>query len=286
MTDQPELPTIPFSFDTLQALPVEKAIDEATNKVAVRHTKGIDYVRKYFFATLEGNHLFWTGDDFKTYDSAKLKEVFFNRMHKSIGQWYFNQNTSLYNFTTDTHQPRLYDNCINGFKGFFHQAVEPYEEHDDESKAGVELFLSYMLEVLCSNNRTVLQYLLKWLANMAQGNKNSSCLYLKSVEGTGKSTFTEFIKKYVLGEGITVKSNADPLRTAYNKILFGASLVIFEELPSFSSHDWEAISSKLKDMLTGDQLMYSEKYEKAFVAKNINNYIINTNVESIKSSEG
>ena len=66
--------------------------------------------------------------------------------------------------------------------------------------------LSYIHEVWADDVNDSYIYLLNWLANMAQGNKNISCIYNKNVlEGTGKSTFTEFISEYVMGYDLSVK---------------------------------------------------------------------------------
>ena len=81
-----------------------------------------------------------------------------------------------------------------------------------------------------------------------------------------------------------MKANADPLRTSYKKIL--KLLVLFEELPTFSVNEWSAISGKLKDMATSDTMFFRDLYEKAFEGDNINNYVINTNVDAIKSADG
>ena len=54
----------------------------------------------------------------------------------------------------------------------------------------------------------------------------------------------------------------------------------------FSEEQWEGVSSRLKNMMTSDQLIYSDKYEKQFKGKNITNFIIISNVEAIKHSNG
>ena len=72
----------------------------------------------------------------------------------------------------------------------------------------------------------------------------------------------------------------------FHKKLQGKIFVVFEELPTFSSSQWEGVSSKLKDYATGKYCNYSDKYEKKIELENLNNYIINTNVSAIKHCEG
>ena len=149
------------------------------------------------------------------------------------------------------------------------------------------MMLAFIKEVWCSGDDTSFMYILNWLANMIQGNKNNTILYLKSfVEGIGKSTVSQFIMNHVLGKHICIESNSEPLKTPYNEILAGKLMVAFEELECTGERDWSAMSTKLKRWSTSSDITYAEKYIKSYESKNINNYIILTNVEAIKASEG
>ena len=99
-------------------------------------------------------------------------------------------------------------------------------------------------------------------------------------------TETNFIMNYVFGKDICLISNTEPLLTNYNKIYLGKLIIIFEELPTFSDGQWSAVSSKLKTLTTEKTCVYRDLYEKAIPAENISNFQINTNVESIKDSNG
>ena len=46
------------------------------------------------------------------------------------------------------------------------------------------------------------------------------------------------------------------------------------------------MSTKLKRWSTSNEITYADKYIKAYESRNINNYVICTNVEAIKASEG
>jgi hypothetical protein len=121
---------------------------------------------------------------------------------------------------------------------------------------------------------------------MARGGKNQSVLYLKSDEGIGKSTFTDFLRKHVIGHKLCIQSGSQPLISQFNKILFCKLLVIFEELENFSTNQWQGVSTRLKRDTTSDTCIYEEKNEKSFTARNISNYIINSNVDAIKDDDG
>jgi hypothetical protein len=92
--------------------------------------------------------------------------------------------------------------------------------------------------------------------------------------------------KYVFGEKICLTSTTEPLLTNYNKIYMGKILIIFEELTTFTDGQWNAVSSKLKTFATEKTCVFRDVYEKAIQADNISNFIINTNNDAIKDSDG
>jgi hypothetical protein len=68
--------------------------------------------------------------------------------------------------------------------------------------------------------------------------------------------------------------------------LMGKPYVIFEELPVLNKNEWSVCDGKLKDMATGSDMNYCDKYCKKFRAKNINNYEIHTNHKAVKRPDG
>ena len=64
-------------------------------------------------------------------------------------------------------------------------------------------------------------------------------------QGIGKSTLFQFIREHILGK-LFLECDSEPIRSRFNDILGGKLLVAFEELPTFSTSDWMAVSSKLK----------------------------------------
>src|SRR5690606_275958 len=138
--------------------------------------------------------------------------------------WFFTDNDKIYSLISDVTKPKIEGTKINLFDGFMHKKKD-YKKYDKEIKNKVEILLSYIKEVLCSENENSFNYIIKWLSNMCKGNKNDSLLYLRGSEGIGKSTLSDFLRKYVLGDKISIKSNSEPLRSPYNKLLCGKLLV-------------------------------------------------------------
>jgi hypothetical protein len=91
---------------------------------------------------------------------------------------------------------------------------------------------------------------------------------------------------YVFGTEICLISNTEPLLSHFNKIYLGKLIIIFEELPTFSDAQWSAVSSRIKTLTTEKLCVYRDLQEKSIQAENISNFQINTNVESIKDSNG
>ncbi len=146
--------------------------------------------------------------------------------------------------------------------------------------------INFIREVWCSDDEKQLQYILDWIAAVCQGKKNSSILYAKTItEGVGKSSLSDFLKDYVIGNRLSVPGDSSMLKTGNNYALYGKVLVTFEELASTYA-EWNKISSSLKEWATSTTIQYNEKYMVGFSGNNINNYIINTNTEAVKGANG
>jgi hypothetical protein len=276
-----------FEFEEAMRLYDESRVIKVGNReYKLISDKCKEYISKYFYCTNDDNYYYWDAinQNMKSYNYESFIRVFFNRLPNEINKWFFKENRKIYNVICETKKPRIEGKNFNVFEGLMHEKRK-YEEHSEEAKKGVELMISYMKKILANNDDKILQYILLWLSNMCKGNKNDSILYLKGIEGIGKSTLSTFLMNYVIGPKISMLAGAKILKGSYNNSLCGKLLVIFEELESFSVYDWEGASSTLKKMVTEEYMLYEEKYVRQFLAKNINNYIINSNNE-IRNSDG
>lgn len=257
-------------------------------------TEATTYIKKYFFPLKSGGCMVYDKYSMKIdkewvdkwqffyYPKETLYDVYLKKFPEELRKWYNNKFHNLYEIINDLKLPLISGNKINMCKNFLHKS-KPYSLYPEQIRDGVQMMLNHIKEVISSNNEALFKYVINWLAKMCQGGKNSTILYLKSIGGTGKSTFTDFIFFYVLGIGICLKANVEVLTTQYNKALCGVLLALFEELPTFNESQWHYVSGKLKDLATGTQMSYTEKYEKSFQAENLTNIIINTNVDALKA---
>ena len=249
-----------------------------------------NYIKSYFFPLTTGQHIFIDyGVDgkpkYEITEDKTIKQVYFNRLPKDINNWYFRTYDKLKTITCELNKPVLFDNYFNTCPSFLHQ-VKPYDSYPAEMKSKVQIMLDYVKTIWASGNQDQYTFIIQWFANMARGGKNQSILYLRSDEGIGKSTFTDFIMKYVIGPKLSLMCGSGPLLSNFNILLYCKLLVVFEELENFSVGQWQVASARLKRDATADTCQYEKKNETQFVAKNISNYIINSNVDAIKNDEG
>ena len=219
-----------------------------------------EYIKKYFIPLGNGNHAVLVNQNSDKYivlDDATVKKVYFNRM-KEYYKFYFEEHNVIKTLTCELNKPTFYGDYLNVCPKLKYQydAEECYgkydENFDEETKEGVNKMLKFIKEVINNNNEEHYKFLIKWIANMVQGNKNKSCIYLKGAQGLGKSTLVDFLSKFVIGEELSLESGSEPLISKFNAILEGKLMVFFEELENFSLAQWTSISSTLKLIITSD----------------------------------
>lgn len=284
-----------FSFERvnelLNACPVN-IIGKNYNVTLTNEFK--QYINNYFYKTL--SIIYYVKHDNKLIPFIKkaLDEVYLDKIGDKlkngyVKHWFYKENFSDYETVCNPKRELVYEEDgkkkLNLFLGFMHKR-KPFKDYPPEIKNKVKIMLDYIFDVLCSKKKEQYQYLLQWYSKVFKGEKNDTLIYLLGIQGIGKSTLTEFIRNYVLGNEIACAGIQDYLTGQFNKALFGKVLIIFEELPDPSSGEWKKISGKLKDMVTGSRMIYNEKNIPAYEAANLNNYVILSNDEAIHHCEG
>ncbi len=247
------------------------------------------YIMQYFYPLSGGGNMVWDGSEFHYMSKQDLKDVYLVKCGKPILTWYLQKYLDVYTTITEVNAPKVDKKklTLNMFAGFKHKQDCKYEDFTKDVKDNVEIFLDYIKRVICGNNEKQYIYFLLLLAVVCKGGKCGKCPFLNGPQGIGKSFLITMLKYYLLGEKICITSGTDPITTPYNEILNGKILVIFEELPVFSTAQWEGVSSKLKEMITGSDEVYANKHVKPYKGKNINNYLgCSNHYDSIKDSQG
>ena len=244
-----------------------------------------NYIGKFFYPLTNGTHALVENNDVTIIQDDTMRKVYLKRFPKDVKIWYETETIPV-KLICDITKPSVGDGYVNIAKRQLHNYATIYKNFKPELRQGVDKMLSYVKEVWANGNEEVFNYLIKWLSNVAQGKKNSICLFLKGDQGIGKSTFLEFLVPFVFGQSVCCKGKSDHLKGEHNLQLLGKILVYFEELQIFSDKEWHAIDSELKDMITSTTASYADKYEKRFEAENLNNYIIITNKTTTKGIDG
>lgn len=243
------------------------------------------YVSKYFVPLSNGGHAHLINNKYELIDDKIVKSTYFNRMSKELNTYYFKELTDIKTIVYKLNKPVFYDDNINLCPTMKH-TYKSYDTFNEAVKKNVNKFLGFIKEVICSNNKDSFDFLLKWTANMIKGHKNTSCVYLKGGQGIGKSTFPQFIKKYVIGDNLSLETGSTPLKSNFNSILAGKLFVVFEELENMNASEWSSMSSVLKRIITSDRILLEAKNQNSYEADNINNYMLLSNNDAIKDDDG
>ncbi len=281
-----ELPKIPFSVITLQ--------DKFINGKLKDNLDAYEYIFQYYFEVNCGMYYFYdvNKDEFVFKTDMDFKKEVLNKIPNKRFAETVKTNPYIYQVQCKIGKPRVYvennNYFINESGCFKHQSYKPFDEYDNETKKKVKVMLDMIKEISCNNDDELFKSYMTYYAQLARGMKTEVIIYRKSpIQGFGKSKETDFIMKYVFGEKVCLLcSTSEPLISNFNKIFMGKLLIIFEELPTFSDSQWSGVSSKLKTLCTENMSIYRDVFEKPVQTQNISNFMINTNVESIKDSDG
>ena len=290
-----DFPTKPFSVETLQSIykKCQKSLDTDEEKPLRKQYKPLtDYVSMFYYETRAGNYYCYyqpTNEFQKLTNDEFMKEVM-AKIDKSLYSKLFEKNSRIFDVVSRINRPRVFkeNNCyyINECKGYLHKTYKQIDLYSVAVRDKMNIILNMIKEISCNNNDELYNAYIKYLSQLVKGIKTEVIIYKKSEQGTGKSTETDFLINYVLGPDLCLISGVEPLTTNFNKILLGKLLVVFEELPTFNEREWAAVSSKLKTMTTEKTHIYRGLFKNPIEAENISNFIINTNCESIKDSNG
>lgn len=244
------------------------------------------YVTKYFVPLTNGSHAMLVDGEYQIVDDAIIKKTYFNRMSKELNKYYFHEYNQIKVVDYKLNEPMFFGkNKINLCPKMLHE-YKQYNTFNDATKEKVNIVLDFIKEIWCSFNEDSYSYILKWLSNMIKGHKNNSCLYLKSIQGVGKSTITTFLKQHVIGDKLALECGSEPIKSRFNSILGGKLLVTFEELENFGINEWQVVSTVLKRNITSNKITLEAKGCNSYETDNINNYILLSNNDAIKDDDG
>ena len=171
------LPTEEFCLSELQRR------SENCNKIEGKKiVRNIDlcseYISKYFYPLTNGDHAFYAEGKFTIYSNEVLRTVYLNRFPDDVSKWYCKNSLNLYNRVCQLNKPIIYDKNINIVGKFLHK-YKPYSEFTKKIQDNVEFMLQFYKDIWASSDNANYEFILDWIANMCQGNRNHSLIYLK-----------------------------------------------------------------------------------------------------------
>ena len=257
------------------------------NSSALSFDEAKEYLLKYFIVLQGGNHaMLQKNGQYKVMKKEIITDLYLNRISKELKDFYLKKNYCIRELTYELNKDVLYDDYLNLCPRMMHEYIPYKENFDEETKKKVKIMLTFIKEIINNNNVESFDFVIRWLSNMVKGNKNNSCIYLKGIQGLGKSSFTDFFKYYVIGSGLSLETGSTPLKEKFNSILEGKLMVCFEELENVSAGEWLSMSSTLKRIITSNDILIESKNVNSYTAKNINNYFILSNNDAIRDDDG
>lgn len=159
-----------------------------------------------------------------------------------------------------------------------------YEDINWDNYSNINFLINHLLNVE-ENEATdgenkkvdVKKHFINWLASCLQKNEKTGMYYLfiSPTQGTGKNVFLNIIKKYY-GSDFYAEINNDTLLSTHNKLIEGKLFLGYNE-SEINSRDYDKVNSKLKTLVTEDEIIIRAMYKDQDVQKSLCNMIMNSN---------
>jgi hypothetical protein len=243
------------------------------------------YVLPRVFTLKNGDYAVFEENNLVMYGDKVMRKLYISRFPKEVKEWFLTDDVPFYDVVVKPNSPKVHGNTINLLEPMKAE-VQDYDSFSNDTKELTKRMLHHVKSVWCNNKKDQYNYMLKYFKCIFMGKKNSACVYLRGAEGLGKSIVLEFIGKHVAGNNAICKGTSKQLIGGFNISMLAKRIVIFEELPTFSTQQWMGVSGVLKDHITGTETVYEDKYKSSFECNNVHSIFIVTNVSAIKDDNG
>ena len=160
---------------------------------------------------------------------------------------------------------------VNTFLGFQAKYIKGVTEKD------VEVPLKLIREIFADDNEINYRYILKWLGSMlkATGNLEGTSLIIFGAQGSGKSTFFEFLNEFVIGVNYSVELNLDNITGQFNSLIDKKVMVVVNEMESKNNKNEKGVDA-LKTYITDKRVVVEKKGIDAVSVTNYSRYALLT----------
>lgn len=141
-------------------------------------------------------------------------------------------------------------------------------------------FLAYIKEIIANNDSGAADWVLDWLADIAQdpSNKPGTALVLVGEQGSGKSFLGEGIMRLIIGDNhSTEAADINALVSNFNKM---AENRLFLQVDESTTSGSRAAADKLKSIITGKHVLITPKGIDTYSAPNHMRLLFTSNRES------
>lgn len=161
----------------------------------------------------------------------------------------------------------------NLFAGF-HQKYNPnYVINTDLLKPALN-----QINAFCNDDQVLVDYFIKWLAHIVQfpNKKNGTAIIIRSPQGTGKTSFFDWIGNMIIGSTYFASiSSMEQITGRFNSTVGTNILIALEEVNVYENNC--AVLNKLKDLITCKTQNIEFKGKEPIKVDNYNNFVLLTN---------
>lgn len=151
----------------------------------------------------------------------------------------------------------------------------------EENQKGVKMFFDHIKNIICSNDYTEYETVIKFFASSCVGHKLKFCLLWQSKEQTGKGTVLNFMND-LLGKRMVKSSSVENVEK-YTKIFEGCSLVNLDELPISGTS--KTLQDAMKALITEPEFDCRQMFNNSYSQKNTFNFVITSNNNCISLTQ-
>jgi hypothetical protein len=205
----------------------------------------------------------WKNPEILNFADAKMKiyKPYLERLRNSV-------NDELYTLEMrpDKQQGEFIENgkCWNTFLGW---EIKP-------DKREWKHIHDFLYRIICNNDDTNYQYLLKWCSKIISHpeTKSGIAIALTGNAGTGKGTLFHILQSIIGEMYCKTTSTIQDIRKEFNGYLHNRILVFFDEI-GLEKED----SEKIKDWISEPRISIENKGKDSYYEKNFSNFMLATN---------
>lgn len=149
--------------------------------------------------------------------------------------------------------------------------------HDDgtvEQMTPFDILYNVLYKSLCNERKDVTEFVIKWMAAVAQYGRTLVSLDINGEEGTGKSTVLKVLRSIMNTDRAFITGNIDDVMGAFNPKMAGCFLLGLEEAIDLRDKDADGIC---KYLINGDSVVINKKFKNQVEYVNHINLIILSN---------